>query len=398
MSELDAVIPAAVALLVAGLVVAVIVIAVRLSRRSPRARAAAAEAVTAAGDALLRLDDAVAGLDVAFRAVDAMDAADEPADLRRARAAAVRARDRGFADLSRLEADTGVAARRGDDARRLRTGFDDQTRRVERTLELLQEWARAHRTPADLLEVTRRRRDDLLETMGDPEPLVAALRDRFAREDRDDAETAARAASDALREVDDALERAASEPDGGHLVTANAALLRTERQLRAVEDAHRVALQAAENADAELAAARAEIEAATASASRRPAEAAPDALDRLRAAARDLDLAAAEAARRPRWAIATVARVRETRDDALGDAMSPRERLEAARAALPGTLACARAALAAAEARGSRAAIGERLRLEDARRQLAAARAAKDAEQALAHARAGWHAVSVSEA
>jgi len=397
-SEVDGVILAAVALLVAALVVAAIVIAVRFSRRSPRARAAAARAVTAAGDALLRLDDAVARLDVAFRAVDAMDAADEPADLRRARAAAVRARDRGFSDLARLEGDTGVAARRGDDAGRLRTGFDDQTRRVERTLEQLQEWARAHRTPADLLNLTRRRRDDLLEAMGDPEPLVAALRDRFAREDRDDAETAARAASDALREVDDALERAASAPDGAHLVAATAALLRAERQLRAVEDAHRIALQAAENADAELAAARAEIEAATASASRRPAEAAPDALDRLRAAAQDLDLAAAQAARRPRWAIATVARVRETRDDTLADAMSPRERLEAARAALPGTLACARAALAAAEARGSTAAIGERLRLEDAHRQLAAARAATDAEQALAHARAGWHAVSVSGA
>lgn len=398
MPDLAWVVPAAIALLVAALVVGAIVVAVRFSRRSPRARAAAALAVTEAAHALLRLDDAVDELDVAFRAADAMDAADEPTDLRRSRAAAVRARDRGFADVSRLEADTGIAARRRDAARRLRVQLDEQVERVARTRTHLAEWERTHRTAAELLAATRRRRDELLETTGDPEPLLAALRDRFSTEDRDDAETAARAASGAIHDVDAALDRAAADPEGGHLAAATAALGRAERQLRAVEDAHRIALQAADNADAELAAARAEIEAATELASRRPGDAAPDAAERLRSAALDLEGAAVDAAHRPRRAIATVARVRETRDEVLADAMNPRQRLEAARAALPGTLACARAALATADARSSAAPIADRLRLEHARRHLAAARAATDAERALAEARAAWHAASPLDA
>ena len=82
-----------------------------------------------------------------------------------------------------------------------------------------------------------------------------------------------------------------------------------------------------------------------------------------------------------------------------------RRRLEAARAALPGTLACARAALAAADARDAlrddvrlAASDGESriallLRLERARRHLAEARVATDAMTALAAARAAWAAV-----
>lgn len=394
MSELEGVAPAAIALLAAAVTVAAIVIAVRLRRRSPRARAAAAQSVSDAAEALLRLDDAVIALELAFRAADAVDAIDEPTELRRARAAALRTRDRGFADLSRLETDTGLAVRRRDEARRLHAQLDDQSERVARTRTQLEEWARTHRSAAALLAAARGRRARLIETTGDPEPLLFVLRERFAPEDRDDAEAAGRAASDALRDADDAIERAASEPDGRHLFDASAALARAERQLRAVEDAHRVAMQAAENAATEITAARAEIAAATQLASRRPAEAAPDAAERLDAAARDLEAAATDTARRPRRAIAIVARVRERRDEALSEAMTPRQRLEAARAALPGTLACARAALAIADARDSEAPIADRLRLEDARRHLAAARAATDAEQALAHARAAWHSVS----
>ena len=394
MSDLGWVAPAAVAVLVAAVVAAAIVVAMRFSRRSPRARAAASQGVSEAADALLRLDDAVRELDLAARAADAVDAADEPTELRRARAAALRARDRGFAEISRLRADTGLAARRRDEARRLRTQLDAQTERVTHTRTQLDEWALTHRTTHELLAAARRRRAHLLEMAGDPEPLLAVLRDRFAPEDRDDAETAARAASDSLHDADVALERAAAAPEGDHLFDATAALARAERQVRAVEDAHRVALQAAENAAAEITAARAEIEAATELASRRPSEAAPDAASLLAAAAQELETAAVDADRRPRRAIAIVARVRERRDDALSDAMTPRQRLEAARAALPGTLACARAALAVADARETGPAIADRIRLEDARRELAEARAATDAERALTHARAAWHAVS----
>ncbi|WZH38102.1 MAG: hypothetical protein PIR02_05385 [Microbacterium enclense] len=398
MSDVTWAVPTVLAIVGALLVIAVVVIVVRARRRSPRARAAAEAARVAAAEALLRLDDAAAELDIAFEASGAQIDAESTNGLRRARAAALRARDRGFADLAALTTSTEIPARRRLEAENLRAQLDEHRARIDVTRADLVAWTRAHGTPAERVEAARARRDEVVRTAGDPAPLIAALRERFADDDWGEAADAARAADEALTEADVALDaaRAATDPtEVDRLVyTATDAVRRTARHLRGVEDAHRVALQAAENAESEVAAAREELAAAVELAAARPTECAPDAAARLRAAAADLEVAAAETARRPRAAIETVARVREVRDEVLGDAPSPRRRLEAARAALPGTLACARAALATADARHDDPSIDARLHLDGARRELAAARTATDAGQALANARAAWRAAS----
>ncbi|MGR2125651.1 hypothetical protein ACUX68_24825, partial [Salmonella enterica] len=93
----------------------------RARRRSPRAAAAASEARSAAEAALARLDDAVNELDVAFEAADAGEA---PADLRRALAAALRGRDRGFEEVAALATSTRIPAQRRADAVRLRDDLE----------------------------------------------------------------------------------------------------------------------------------------------------------------------------------------------------------------------------------------------------------------------------------
>ncbi len=392
MPDLGWVVPAAIALVIAAVLAVVIVIAVRLTRRSPRARSQADAAVAEATAVLVRVHDAVDELDAAFDGADVPDAVDVPPQLRRGRTAAQRARDRGFVDVSTLRAHIGVAARRRDQARAVRSGLETQLARITVTRTDLAEWVRTNRTPEQLTAAARRRRDEIVRAAGDPEPLLESLRARFDAADWDDAAAAARAAADALDEADAAL------ADRADLETATSALTRAARSLRAVEDDHRAALQAAENAAAEIAAARTELADALETTRARPETCAPDADERLRAASRTLEAAAATSDRRPRHAVATVAHVREVRDAAVGAAVGERRRLEAARTALPGTLACARAALASAEARDEaradgRPTIDDRQRLDEARRHLARARAAADATEALSAARAAWHAV-----
>lgn len=390
MSDIDGAVPALVALIFAAVAVAIVVFVVRTIRRSAKTRAAADAAVAEAADALLRLDDAVVELDVAFEAADADEAGDAPTELRRARTSAHRARDRGFVEVSDLDDASLIPATRRDLARRTRAGLEGQLARTSDTRARLAEWVRAHRSTDRLAAAVRERRQAVVVAAGDPEPLLDALRHRFDRSDWAEAEASAAAASAALSEADDALSAAA---DDEALLRATREIRRAARHLRAVEDAHRIAFQAAENAEAELAAARAELDDAVQIATTRGGQCAPDALDRLRAAREDLERAAAEAGGRPREAIVAVARARELRDEMIGDAVSPRLRIEAARAALPGTLACARAALAQADTRDEVRPIADRLRLERARRELAASRAATDAGRALADARAAWHAV-----
>lgn len=398
MSDVAWAVPTALALVGLLLVVGIVVMVVRARRRSPRARAVAEAARVAAAEALLRLDDAARDLDTAFEASGALVDAESTTSLRRARAAALRARDRGFTDVADLSTSTAIPARRRVAAEAVRAGLDDHLARIERTRAELADWARAHGTPADRVRSAQERRDEVVRAAGDPAPLIAALRARFADDDWGDAADAARDADAALTDADDALGAAdvATDPDevDRAVFRATDAARRAARHLRAVEDAHRIALQAAENAEDEVAAARAEIAAARELAAARPDDCAPDAVTDLDTQATALEAAAAEVARRPRAAIETVARVRRVRDEVLREAPSARLRLEAARAALPGTLACARAALAAAEARDVDRPIDERLRLDGARRELAAARAATDAGQALANARAAWEAAA----
>jgi len=393
-SDVTWAVPTALALAGVLLIVAVIVLIVRASRRSPRARAAAEAARVAAEESLLRLDDAANELDIAFEASGAREAGESATALRRSHAAILRGRDRGFSEVVALSTSPSIPARRCVEAQTVRVRLDALRSLAETTRADLAEWAQTHGSPTERVQAARTRLDDTVRTAGDPTPLIAGLRERFAEEDWSDAAHAATAATASLTAAEEALDAAQAGADPVEVdrlvVTATDATRRAARQLRAVEDAHRIALQAADNAEDELRAARAELTAALELATSRPDACAPDAAQRLRDAISELDIASADASRRPRAAIDTVARLREVRDEAVGEALSARRRLEAARAALPGTLACARAALAATEARDDGESIHERLRRDQARRELAAARAATDAGQALANARTAW--------
>lgn len=398
MSDVVWALPASLGLLAALLIAGVVALIVRARRRSPRATAAAAEAYEAAAAALERLDDAATALDVAFEAADALTGDDAPTDLRRARAAALRGRDRGFAELAALGSSTRLPAQRRSDAVRLRAELERRVAATAITRESLTAWARTHRSVPARISAARARLAELVRTSGDPAPLVADLRGRFDESEWADAERAAREAAVALASADRALDAAARDDTDHssaeqHLFDATVALRRAGRLLRAVEDSHRIVWQAAENAPGEVTTAESEMAAARETVTAEPDAVAPDALERISAAADEVRAARDGLDRRPRAAIETVARARETRDDVLGDTPSARHRLEAARTALPGTLACARAALASAEAFAVDPPISERLRLNEARRALADARGAQDATEALAHARTAWRAV-----
>ncbi|WP_022879969.1 hypothetical protein, partial [Microbacterium sp. B19] len=331
MSDFSWALPASIALLAALVIAGVVTLVVRARRRSPRAAAAAADARSAAEAALARLDDAVNDLDVAFEAAVADEA---PADLRRGLAAALRGRDRGFEEVAALATSTRIPAQRRTDAVRLRDDLERRRTAVEQTRERLSDWSRAHGSIASRIAAVRARREEIARTSGDPARLVAEARPRFDAEEWTDADRAERGARAALARADAALKAPDADP-----FEASLALRRADRLFRAVEDAHRFVLQAAENATAEVSAAEAEIASALELAEARSGEVAPDAVERLRVAAADLRAASV---RRPSAAIEVVARVREVRDEVLGEAPSARQRLEAARAALPGTLACAR--------------------------------------------------------
>ncbi len=398
MPDLGAALPFIIALVAALIVVGAIVIAVRRNRRSPRTRAAADDAVAKAAEELLRLDDAVDELDAAFEAADALDAPDVPTELRRARTAARRDRDRGFEEVSALGDVAGIPARRRDQARRVTETLEAARSRVDAVEGRLAAWAATNRSPAALRTAARERRDEVIAVIGDPEPLLLDLRRRFDPAEGDDARRAADAVAAALSEADLAVRDAEDDPTPENFRRVVTALRRATRQGGAIESAHRFVLQAADNAEDEISTARAEVESALALITVHSAGDSASAEGMLRGALRELDTAAASLSRRPGDAIATVARVRQIRDLALDGTLTPRQQIEAARAALPGTLACARAAFIAAEAREDRPSIDERLLLERARRELAAARAATDATEALAKARAAWRAVLGAQA
>ncbi|MEX0153568.1 hypothetical protein [Microbacterium sp. LMI1-1-1.1] len=368
MAELPWLVPLGIGLVAVLFAAALTILVVRLSRRSPRAREAARAARREAETALLRLDDAVDDLDIAVEASGAL--IDGPDELRRARAAAARTRDRGYTEVAALRAPNRIPAEVRADAVRIRGRLSDAVARVERTRADLDSWADAHRPLADRLAAARARLDETLAATGDPAPLQEALRRRFDVEDIADAESAARQAADARAAADDAL--AAGEADSPHRATRATRVL--ARSLRGIEEMHRSALQAAENVEREIATVRVELTGR------------PDLAD----AAGAVDRAAETATRRPRAAIAAVARARERMDAAPLGSLTTRQRIEAARAALPGTLACARTALTAAETAADGGPLDARLRRQQARRELAAARAATDPVSALVAARAAW--------
>lgn len=397
MPDVPWLLPVGVALVVVLFLAAVTVLVVRVRRRSPAARAAAREARVAAERALLELDDAVDDLDVAIEAADAVGS-DAPDALRRSRAAVARTRDRGFGEVSALRAPQRVPAEARADALRIRARLASATEEVARIRAELAAWTTANRTIDARTAAASRRLADVRTAAGDPARLIDALARRFAAEDWADAASAERAAMAAATEARTALDGTPLDgtaphhtvaADDARLHRATAATRDYARHLRALEEAHRISLQASDNAEAEVAAARREIAAAQ-TIIRDRARVGPDAAARLDRAVGAFEEAAADPVARPRAAVEAVARLRDDVDTVLSGAMTSRERLDAARAALPGTLATARATLATVEGRAVRGPLEARLRREQARRELAAARAATDPVSALVAARAAW--------
>lgn len=388
-------VPALVVFGVAALAVVLLVWAVRRSRRSPRARAAAEQVRVKAGAGLVRLDDAVAELDLEVGLSGALYGGGAPASLRRARLSAQHVRDESFDEYLGISA----ADAAPDEVRRVAARITRRTGEALRTIAAARAehatWVLANVSAASQITAARERLAQLRATMGDPAALVAELSARFAEDEWRDASRAAHAAVAGAAEAGRLLDAAAAhaaDPTQNALADLGAAersLRQAEADARILEETHRLILQAAQAVPGELHAARAALrQAAVTREHLGPADA-----ERLGAELRaiDAELAAIEvdAARRPSRTVDRVARARGRLDLALGDARTAQQRLRGARTALPGTLAAARGAIAQAEASvvHSRAGADARARLISSQRELAAARQAPDPVAALDAAR-----------
>ncbi|MEI3867724.1 hypothetical protein V6S02_11610 [Microbacterium sp. CCNWLW134] len=391
------VIPAAVVFGVTALAVVAGLIALRRSRRSPKARTAAEAARNDAGRALVRLDDAVDDLDIEVSLSGALYGGDAPTTLRRARMTAQHVRDDGFEEYRRLAG----RLESGEEAARVRRAAEAVTRRVEAALRTVDgartahaAWVTAHVSAADQVRSAQARLAEVRAAMGDPEALIAQLA-RFDEREWKDAAAAARAA---VTEADEAEERLAEASRSAADPTRNAlaelaagerALRRAEADARTLEETYRLITQASQALSDEFDSARAALRAATTIRAKLEPADAERLGDEIRAVASSLDALEAGAARRPTHTIGEIARLRDRLDRALGDARTAQQRLRGARTALPGTLAAARNGVALAEAAmsGVRTGADARARLISAQRDLAAARQAQDPVEALDAAR-----------
>lgn len=231
--------------------------------------------------------------------------------------------------------------------------------------------------------------------MGDPAALVSAMSGQFAEDEWAEASRAARAAVHEADEAEqrlEAAERTAADPTRSalpELAAAERALRAAENDARILEEAHRLALQAAQAIPGEFDAARSALRQALVIREQLD----PSDAERLGAELHSFEarLTALErdAARHPTRTIDGIARIRDRLDLALGDARTAQQRLRGARTALPGTLAAARNAIAHAEASVAHGKVGAdaRSRLVSAQRELAAARQAQHPVEALDAAR-----------
>ncbi len=388
-------IPAVTVFAVAGIAVAVIAWAVRASRRSPRARAAAESLRREAGVALVRLDDAVDELELEIGLSGALYGGDAPTSLRRTRMTAQHVRDAAFEDYQAL-------SRAGMPPAEIRRGSARISQRATEALALITraraehaEWMRANVSAADQVSAAQTRLDSLRASMGDPAALVAELSARFAEEEWREA---SRAAYAAVSEAEDARAHLSAgaakavDPTQSALVDLAAAersIRRAENDARILEESHRLVTQAAQALPDEFAAARAALrQGLTTRESLPPAEAERLGAE-LRSIEAELTTLETDAERRPTRTIDRIARLRDRLDIALGDARTAQQRLRGARTALAGTVAAARNAIASAEASIAHTSAGAdaRARLASAQRELAAARQAQDPVTALDAAR-----------
>ncbi|WP_345751715.1 hypothetical protein [Microbacterium rhizophilus] len=389
------IVPALVVFGSAAVLVLVVILLVRHARRGPRARGRAAAATERAGAALVRLDDAIDELELEVGLSGALYGGGAPASLRRARMTAQHTRDEAFAAYRDLLAAETAAATIDRRAR-------DLLHRIERTTTTIagaraehRAWIDRHVTAADQVTAAERRLAELRARMGDPDALLRELEERADRSEWTEAERATEAAhaavADAERHLAAARARAADPSRSAleDLAAAERALRRADAESRALEEAHRLVIQAGLAVADEVADARGAIRSATGIRSALPPDESERLGDEIRWAHGEVDRIAPTAARRPVSANEAIARVRERLDAALADARTAQQRLRGARSALPGTLAAARSAIARAETAlpARSAGLDARVRLDAARQELADARQMQDPVAALDAAR-----------
>ncbi|WP_203136729.1 hypothetical protein [Microbacterium sp. JZ31] len=379
----------------AAVLVIVIALAVRHARRGPGARRRAAAAVERTGVALVRLDDAIDELELEVGLSGALYGGGAPASLRRARMTAQHTRDEAFAtyrDLTDPDAPP-LAVERA--SRELGRRMERAMTSIETARREHQAWIDAHVSAADQVAAAERRLAELRSRMGDPEALLRELEQRADRDEWIDAVRASEAARAALADADARIAAArgnAANPSRSaldDLAAAERALRNADVASRALEETHRLVIQAGLAVSDELSAAHGAIRSATSIRAALPPDESERLGDEIRRASAELERIAPTAARRPVSANEAIARVRERLDAALADARTAQQRLRGARSALPGTLAAARSAVNRAEAALPRHAadLDARVRLDAARQELAEARQMQDPVAALDAAR-----------
>lgn len=389
-------VPAAIVVAAAAIIVGVLIWSVRRSRRSPRARDAAQAARAKAGSALVRLDDAVESLDLEVGLSGALHGPDASGALRRARMTAQHVRDEALAQYEALSDPGMLPAHVQRRSTRIEQRVTDALAVIGRARADHDRWVTANVPANEQIAAARRRLAELRQGMGEPAALVRELSARFDPSEWQDAAAAADDAVAATAEAERRLDVAAAIASNSaqtarpELAAAERALRRAHDDARALEETHRVALQAAEALPAEFEVITAALRQAGETARRRLE---PDAAGRLADEVRVLESSVAalrtDAARRPTATVAAIARLRDRLDAAIGDARTPQQRMRDARTALAVTLAAARGAVAHAEASvsGARSGADARARLAAAEHELAAARTSTDPVAALEAAR-----------
>lgn len=389
------IVPAAIGVGVAAIVIAVLAWLVHRVRRSPRARAAAESARADAGAALVRLDDAVEELDLDVSVSGALSGGDASAQLRRARMTAQHVRDDVFAQYAALSDPALLPGEIRRRSHRVQSRIAPAIAAIGSARAEHGAWVAAHVSAADEVAAARRRLAELRETMGDPDALVRELEARFDPVEWRDAAAAAADATAAADEAERCLAVAASyagdraRPVAADLATAERAMRRARSDARTLEETHRVVTQAAEALPGEFEAIRGAMRQALAMRPHLAPAAAGRLSDEVRAIEASVIESEADAARRPTATVDRIARLRHRLDLALGDTRTAQQRIRASRTALPGTLAAARGAIAHAEASVLAAHTGAdaRVKLAAAQRELAASRNVTDPVAALDAAR-----------
>ena len=406
---LQVLVPSAIVFGVTGIVVVAIVLAIRTIRRGSRARAAAEAERAIAGGMLVKLDAAVEELELEAGFSSAFSDPTHAAPLRRARMAAQHARDEAFDDYRALSETNDPAEL--PERRRLAQRI---THRGERALEAIAAARAAHAAwlqstvdASTQVAAVRSHFVAITTELGDPGAPVAELAARVDETEWAEAAGFASSARAALAEADRSIdvaeamaERARVDPSVPLLPTlarAESALRRGQTAARALEESHRLGLQAAAGVAGELLAARAALGEAqlvrqhlTEASTDPTPEAAEHLGDAIREAEESIARLESGAARRPVATVNELAHVRARLDLAQGDARTAQQRLRGARSALPGTLAAARNAVARAEAAvasAPRASAESRVRLAAAAEELTRARQGADPVESLDAAR-----------